>query len=131
ENGQQGITINISRFLDSIWKVGNIQLPPSYSDSSNYNFRLKNPSPCINAGNPDTSGLGLLAQDLDGNNRIVYNRIDIGCYELDSLAPFIQNLSVSPHKINVNGWADSTFSLNISSNTSWVIGNTASWINLS
>ena len=38
-------------------------------------------SPCIDAGNPDTTGLNLPEIDLDGNPRIVNGRIDMGAYE--------------------------------------------------
>lgn len=47
-------------------------------------FTLSDNSPCINAGNPDTTGLMLPETDLAGNIRIVGNVIDQGCYENQS-----------------------------------------------
>jgi predicted outer membrane repeat protein len=44
-------------------------------------WSLQEASPCINAGTPDTTGLGLPALDLAGNPRIKGDRIDIGAYE--------------------------------------------------
>lgn len=46
---------------------------------------LKNTSPAINAGNPDTSLLYLPPVDLAGNPRIFNAIIDIGAYELQEL----------------------------------------------
>jgi hypothetical protein len=44
-------------------------------------WSLQEASPCINAGIPDTAGLGLPALDLAGNQRIRGGRIDMGAYE--------------------------------------------------
>lgn len=51
---------------------------PSLIDSVN-DFQLNFNSPCINAGDPDTSGL--TADDLNGDPRIVNDRVDMGAYE--------------------------------------------------
>ncbi len=45
------------------------------------NWSLQTGSPCINAGNPNTTGLNLPALDLAGNPRIIGSIIDIGAYE--------------------------------------------------
>lgn len=44
-------------------------------------FELNSQSPCVNSGNPDTSGLMIPATDLAGNTRLVWDRIDMGAYE--------------------------------------------------
>jgi hypothetical protein len=38
-------------------------------------------SPCIEAGTPDTTGLGLPETDLSGQPRIINTRVDMGAYE--------------------------------------------------
>lgn len=48
-------------------------------------YSLSAGSPCINSGTPDTTGLDLLPYDLAGNWRIWDGRIDMGCYEYDSV----------------------------------------------
>ncbi|MCF8367283.1 MAG: T9SS type A sorting domain-containing protein [Bacteroidales bacterium] len=44
-------------------------------------FSLMPASPCIDAGQPDTSGLMIPLADLAGNLRMVNGRLDIGAYE--------------------------------------------------
>ncbi|MDA3813772.1 MAG: chitobiase/beta-hexosaminidase C-terminal domain-containing protein [Candidatus Cloacimonetes bacterium] len=44
-------------------------------------YTLSELSPCIVAGNPDTTGLYLPEYDLAGNPRIANGRVDIGTYE--------------------------------------------------
>ncbi len=61
--------------------IGNINVDPFFADQSSANFRLLPTSPCINAGTPDTTGLGLTATDLDGNPRVLGCRVDMGAYE--------------------------------------------------
>lgn len=53
-------------------------------------YSLSASSPCINAGTPDTAELNLLPYDLAGNWRIWNNRIDMGCFEYDSV-PWVSN----------------------------------------
>lgn len=47
-------------------------------------WSLQQSSPCINAGTIDTTGLGLFAVDLAGNQRVQFGRVDIGAYESNS-----------------------------------------------
>jgi hypothetical protein len=129
ENGKNSMDVSPSRLLDSLWKKGNITVYPAFSDSASYNFSLGTKSKCINGGIEDTTGLYIPRMDLKGTNRIFYNRIDIGCYELDSMAAG-QFISATPRFFNLNGWADSTFTLNILSNTEWFITNTSPWVGL-
>ncbi|MBU1008709.1 MAG: right-handed parallel beta-helix repeat-containing protein [Bacteroidetes bacterium] len=42
-------------------------------------------SPCVNAGNPDTTGCMIPPTDLAGNYRLIDNRIDLGAYEQQQL----------------------------------------------
>ena len=51
---------------------------PGFVDSAHHDWRLRNGSPCINAGD---NGLSSGDLDLDGNPRIQRGRVDIGCYE--------------------------------------------------
>lgn len=55
--------------------------PPA--PTSGGNFKLKQNSPAINAGSPDTTGLNLPPLDLTGTLRILDGRIDIGALEFD------------------------------------------------
>jgi len=55
---------------------------PQFKLSGQHTFSLKETSPCINTGNPDTTGLNLPVLDLAGNPRIYEDHIvDIGAYE--------------------------------------------------
>jgi len=63
------------------WATGNIDSDPDFLDISNDDFSPGHLSPCIEAGNPDTTGLELPAVDLAGNARIVNDIVDMGCYE--------------------------------------------------
>lgn len=51
-------------------------------------YQLSSGSPCINTGTADTTGLNLPPMDLAGNYRIWDGRIDMGCYEYDSV-PYV------------------------------------------
>jgi predicted outer membrane repeat protein len=59
--------------------LGNINADPLFKSVNDYH--LSQGSPCINTGIPDTSGLSLPLYDIEGNERILYGRIDMGCYE--------------------------------------------------
>ena len=54
---------------------------PLFTNTFLYDYSLTSNSPCINAGTPDTTGMGLPTDDLAGNPRISGGRIDIGAYE--------------------------------------------------
>ena len=54
---------------------------PQFADTSADNYSLRSNSFCINAGTPDTSGSQIGATDLDGQARIVHDRIDMGAFE--------------------------------------------------
>ncbi|MCK4256394.1 T9SS type A sorting domain-containing protein [candidate division WOR-3 bacterium] len=69
------------------WLDGNIALNPLFIGSGNHPFSLQEESPCIDTGNPDTSGLNLPPWDIVGNERIWDGDgdeiaiIDMGAYE--------------------------------------------------
>ena len=60
---------------------------PMFQDTTSGNFQLSSSSPCIDAGDPDTTGLNLPINDLNGNSRIwdgdedEISVIDMGAYE--------------------------------------------------
>ncbi len=67
-------------FPSGVHGQNNIDSPPDFIESSGPNLRLRQGSPGIEAGTPDTTGLHLPTDDLDGLMR-VRNRVDIGAYE--------------------------------------------------
>ena len=61
----------------------NIDSLPGFKNPENGNFQLDWDSPCINRGDPDTTGMHLPDFDLTGNERIFDGRVDIGAYEFN------------------------------------------------
>jgi len=75
-----------------------INVNPSFISSSDYHLAFN--SPCINAGDPDTTGLPIY--DLDGNIRVIENRVDMGAYEFqgyssDGSASVPENILIFPN----------------------------------
>jgi len=68
----------------------NISDDPLFVDPS-ADYRLSQDSPCIDAGNPDPSGLPLT--DLDGNPRIMNGVVDMGAFEFQVA---VGDIEVSP-----------------------------------
>ncbi|MBP6872055.1 MAG: right-handed parallel beta-helix repeat-containing protein [Bacteroidales bacterium] len=60
------------------WGTGNIVLDPLFLPGI---YDLDWQSPCIEAGTPDTTGLGLPELDLNNNPRYANDRIDMGAFE--------------------------------------------------
>jgi len=59
----------------------NINEDPIFVGSGDFPFQINDYSPCIDAGNPDTTGLNLPGIDLAGELRIINDRVDMGAYE--------------------------------------------------
>ena len=62
------------------WQGENYDGDPIFSDIVEHEYYLKKESPCINAGDPEIDSLAS-EYDLLGNQRIIGEHIDIGCYE--------------------------------------------------
>jgi len=71
-----GNTSEMPEFENPVWAYG-IDTLAYMAD-----WKLRDTSPGINAGTPDTSGLFLPNLDAWGNARISFNRMDIGPFEL-------------------------------------------------
>lgn len=56
---------------------------PMFVDTLDFDFHLLPESPAINSGTVDTTGLMIPLTDLDGNQRIIGDIIDMGCFESD------------------------------------------------
>ncbi len=92
-------------FLGTTNPIYNLTMPEYY--------QLSTDSPCINAGTPDTLGLGIPPMDLAGNYRVWNGRIDMGCYEYgapvtneDPVCPILPDkivLSTYPNPVYLNG----------------------------
>jgi len=78
-----------------------MDLEPMFVDTTAGDFRLKDDSPCIDAGDPDTLGLHLPMYDLDGNLRLQDGNnddisvIDMGAYEYVAQPLGIENKTTS------------------------------------
>lgn len=94
---------NIINYLDS-----NIDTDPLFTGGDDIHdplyYSLSSASPCIDAGTPDISELGLPPYDLAGNWRIWNGRIDMGTFEYgsepwvsssDPYIPPVQELAIS------------------------------------
>lgn len=80
----------------------NIDEDPLFENNT---FIPKLHSPCINSGNPDTTGLMLSLFDIAGNNRIVDNIIDMGAYEqqeINSVKYYSSIDNIKIHKVYPN-----------------------------
>jgi len=74
--------------------TGNITTLPAFVNLAGGDFHLQPYSPCIDSGDNDYV---ISANDLDGNPRIVWDRVDMGAYEFQS-EKVINNV----HYVNVN-----------------------------
>lgn len=64
------------------WGEGNIDADPLFQDPSTGHYIPGIDSPCLDAGRTDTAGLLLPEFDMALGWRVVYDRIDMGCYEV-------------------------------------------------
>jgi len=76
-----GVIVTVNANGDSCDTYCNLFMDPLFVDTLTSNYHLTDNSPCIDAGNPDTTGLNLPEFDLDGNPRIYNSIVDMGCYE--------------------------------------------------
>ncbi len=76
---------------------GNFVANPLFIDAANGDFHLRSDSPCINAGSNEMT---TATCDLDGQTRIIFGRIDVGCYESSAVPP--------PHKNPVTRFVSQT-----------------------
>ena len=74
--------------------AGNINIDPLFESVFSGNFSLEDGSPCIDAGNPDTTGMSLPLFDYAGNIRIVNDTIDIGAFEFQNSNVFRTDFKV-------------------------------------
>ena len=80
-----------------------MDLEPMFVDTAAGDFRLKDKSPCIDAGDPDTAGLNLPLYDLYGNLRFQdgdnngISVIDMGAYEYVSQSVSVEDKIASNH----------------------------------
>lgn len=76
-----------------IWGEHNLNQEPGFMStelSDPFFLHLSSESPCIDAGTPDISMLGLPPYDLAGNQRVWNGRIDMGVFECGS-QPWVSN----------------------------------------
>ncbi len=79
--------------------IGNISSNPYFINPSTGDYRLYAGSQCIESGNNIfVSNL----TDLNGNNRIINNTVDIGCYEFQSNILKILNHIPTKYAVNIN-----------------------------
>ncbi len=94
QEGQSGVYVEPGCTLN--WDVGNIDSDPYFVNPSAGDYHLLVSSPCINAGDPCYSG-GPSETDIDGDQRVIDNRTDIGADEVPAATtPIITTL---PSKI--------------------------------
>lgn len=90
EDGRGRVHAEPSTAVD--WGPGNIDTDPRFVDDDNYHLSLY--SLCINAGDPCNNATSA-ETDIDGEPRVINDRVDIGADEVDYEGPF---LGVSPTK---------------------------------
>ena len=139
--GCLGYAAGVNYNWDANYDASNFDANPQFVNYALQNYRLKETSPCINAGIEDVTGLGLPNADIDGNIRIYGGRIDIGAYEYGAPTG-IDHVTVQNRlMIYPNPSRDGIFQLAMDNNeVNWTVydikgkqisqGNTA-WVDLS
>jgi hypothetical protein len=80
-----------------------------FTNSGGNDYSLMNNSPCIDAGNPNTTGLNLPTLDVLGNDRIDNGTIDIGATEFQSPLVEYNVLTSSSPTVGGNTTGDGSY----------------------
>lgn len=91
-------------------------------DGASADWTVKNWSPCINAGTPDTAFLTIPEYDIVSNIRIFGNRIDMGAYENQQIWVLTDEFALLEDEVNVFP-NPATTTLTIQVNTPNISGN--------
>jgi parallel beta-helix repeat protein len=92
----------VSQPFDPTPGSGEIHTNPVFADAGSLQFQLTESSPCIDTGTPDTSGLPIPPQDIDGNRRVQDGNgdgsaiIDMGAYEYPGAETITAYLDIKP-----------------------------------
>ncbi len=112
-NGIDGID---SPYDEIIWGEGNLDLNPLLTNAEQLYYPQEG-SPIINAGTPDTTGLGLPPLDICNRARVWDGCVDIGCHEYGSVgvepgdqAP-VYEVSLGNYPNPFNPWTIISYSL--------------------
>ena len=118
-----GITSGVNYNWEANYDNSNFDSNPQFVNYALQNYRLRETSPCINAGIEDVTGLGLPNTDIDGNSRIYGSRIDIGAYEYGAPKVGIESVTVQQQlMIYPNPSRDGIFQLMTDNNDiNWVV----------
>jgi hypothetical protein len=115
KGGQAGVYANSNGEVN--WLEGNIDEDPLFESSGGHPYQLSAGSPCIDAGNPDTTGLNLPMWDLIGNYRLWDGDmdgdtiVDMGAYEFGSVGVSTPELKVPDSGFQVEVFPNPTFEI--------------------
>jgi hypothetical protein len=101
----KSVIITYSNIKRRQWGDSNIDVNPLFVNPREGDYHLSAGSPCIDAGDNSAVPVSLLT-DLDGKDRIVNGRVDMGAYERTNLG-----FLVSPQSITVPEGATATFTV--------------------
>jgi hypothetical protein len=98
------VQVNWSNISGGHEGEGNIDEFPGFMNTGEIPYALTDVSPCINAGIPDTSGLGLPDIDIAGNQRIYGGRIDMGAYENQHVMVGVEEFNMQAAGCKLEVW---------------------------
>jgi predicted outer membrane repeat protein len=111
--GDAAITLEGTNNLVS-WLDGNIDTDPLFEGSGDFPLALSSSSPCIDAGNPDTTGMDLPMWDIIGNYRLWDGDndgdtiLDMGAYEFGSVGVGVDEPAVGGQRSAVSVYPNPT-----------------------
>ena len=113
ENGN----IHLNETTPVFWMDMSPRGPHADNDWSEYSWHLKVGSPCIDSG--DTITTGLANTDIEGRNRVINGRVDMGCMErrhnigIDNIETFQLNVYPNPANgiVTINGAQDANYEM--------------------